>query len=80
MPNKDKKQYNAYMKIYMKQKRIAQYNYRLVLQEFKQRAILPRHIYEFRIVMKQMLREYFHKRVIKIYNKTHIIIDSYLHF
>jgi len=48
------------------------------IQEFKQRAILPRHIYEYRQVMKQMLKEYFRKKVLKVYDRTDLIVTSIL--
>ena len=65
MPLKDKLEYNNYLKQYRRNKTeigITKRNYDLVIQEFKSRSILPRHIYEFRFVMKELLKCYFKKK------------------
>jgi len=80
MPYKNKIKQNEYMKLQMKNKRQIEYNkrsYDKVIQELKIKSILPRHIYEFRKILNQMLKQYFKKRIIKINNKTELISQSY---
>ena len=81
MPLKDKNEYNNYMKQYRRNKKYNldyQMKYSKVIHEFKQRAILPRHIYEFRKVIKQMLLVHFKKKIIKKYDRTELITQSWL--
>lgn len=52
-------------------------NMKMVIQEFKSRSILPRHIYEFRFVMKELLKCYFKKKVIRQMRRTELITWSY---
>ena len=78
MPRKDRKTYNSYMKNYMRQKRLTDYNYRLVLAEFKQLAILPRHMYDYRQVMREMLKSHFGRKAIKVNKRTDLISQSIL--
>jgi len=80
MPKKSKQEYNSYMKTYMRNKREKAINkryYALLIQEFNEKSILPKHIYEYKIVMKQMLLQYFKKKVLKIRKNTEIITQSY---
>ena len=80
MPNKDKSKYNTYMKSYMKTKREQRINrrcYDVLIHELKMKCVLPKHIYEMRIVLKQMLSEYFNRRIIRHYNRTELITQSY---
>jgi hypothetical protein len=48
-----------------------------VNNEFVNRCILPRHIYLYRIVMKEMLKDYFNRKIIKVNNRTELITQSY---
>jgi hypothetical protein len=52
-------------------------NIKCVNEEFKLRAMLPRHIYEFRPVMKEMLLVHFKVKLIKKREKTELITRSY---
>ena len=70
----------TYMKSYMRQKREAKYNkyaYDKVMKELNERCILPVHIYNYRIVMKEMLKNHFKKRIILRRNRTELITQSY---
>jgi len=80
MPYKNKINQNEYMKLKMRNKRQTEYNkrsYDQVIRELKLKSILPRHIYEFRKILNQMLKQYFKKRIIKINNKTELITQSH---
>lgn len=82
MPFKNKQEYNNYMKSFMKDKRKKikhnKLNYSKVMKELTNRSILPIHIYHFRQVLKQMLKDHFKRRCIPIRNKTEIITQSYI--
>lgn len=52
-------------------------NMKLVLNQFKQRVILPRHIYEFKRVLKQMLLVHFKRSFIIKRNRTDLIVQSW---
>jgi hypothetical protein len=80
MPFKDKAKHNEYMKMRMRLKKSEQIwkaNMKKVCNELLQKAMLPRHIYEYRMVLKDMLRTYFDKRIIKKHAKTELITGSY---
>jgi hypothetical protein len=75
MPSKSKNKYNAYMKQYMRAKREVEINrryYGLLIQEFKDRTALPRHVYELRQVLNEMLEDR------EIGGRTDLIAESYL--
>ena len=55
-----------------------QFNFNKVLIELTNKSILPRHIYLFKPVLKDLLVSYFKKRIIKINNRTELIILSHL--
>jgi DNA polymerase III delta prime subunit len=81
MVYKNKTKQNEYMKNLMRNKRELGYNkrkYQDVINEIHLRCILPRHIYSLRQVLKQMLKEYFKQKIIKIRNKTELIQSYYL--
>jgi hypothetical protein len=63
------------MKDYMRAKREVEINkryYALLIQEFKNRIMLPRHVYEYRQVLNEMLKD----RVVG--DRTELIAESYL--
>jgi hypothetical protein len=75
MPSKSKNKYNAYMKQYMRAKREVEINrryYGLLIQEFKDRTALPRHVYALRQVLNEMLKGR------EIGDRTDLIAESYL--
>jgi hypothetical protein len=75
MPLKLKDKYNSYMKNYRRLNRIVEITkryYALVIQEFKNRAVLPRHVYE----LRQVLDEMFKGRIAG--NRTELIAESYV--
>lgn len=81
MPYKDSIKQAKCMKRVMKERREKRYNkayYDKVLLELTNRSILPIHIYHFRQVLKQMLKDHFKRRCIPIRNKTEIITQSYI--
>lgn len=51
--------------------------YRDVMNELTRKCILPRHIYDFRMIHKEMLKNVFKKKIIKIYDRTEVISHSY---
>ena len=78
---KNKNKQNEYMKNIMKNRRQIEYNkryYNAVMKELETRSITPRHIYLLRQVMKQMLKNHFKQKIIKIRNKTELIQNYYL--
>ncbi len=90
MPYKDRSKHNAMVKARLRKIRDKNYydsltndderwrfRINIVNDEFKSRAILPRHIFEWRPIMKQMLKLYFGKKVIRTRNKTELITMSY---
>ena len=48
-----------------------------VMYELTTKSILPIHIYNFRAILKDMLKSHFNKRVIRVFNKTELITLSY---
>ncbi len=80
MPFNDKTKNNNYMKDYMRQRRAKnkwELNMNLVLNQFKQRVILPKHIYEFKQILKQMLLVHFKRSFIIKRNRTDLIVQSW---
>jgi hypothetical protein len=85
MPFKNPEKRRNYARNYKRKKRfdtpyyaLSNPNRNLVIQELNKRCILPRHMFEWRIVMKELLKEHFHKKIIKINKKMHLITQSYL--
>ncbi len=81
MPLKEKKNYNEYMKMYMKIKRDIKINkrqYDNIMKDLTIRCYLPRHIYEFKNVLRQMLLDYFKKKYIVVRRRTDLIQPYYI--
>jgi hypothetical protein len=53
------------------------YNITKVNNEFKDKSILPKHIYMFRPVLKDMLKHHFKKKILKKYERIELITQSY---
>jgi hypothetical protein len=73
-----------YQRVYQRNKRQSMYalndwkvNIKRVNEEFKTRAILPRHMYEFKPVLKEMLLGHFKVKIIKKRKRTELITKSY---
>lgn len=83
MPLSNKNEYNSYMKYYRRNKRaieITRANFNQVILEFSTKSTLPRHIYEFRLVLRQMLKTYFKKKIIRVFDRTEIITLSWSNY
>ena len=52
----------------------------LVMNELTTKSILPRHIYEFRIILRQMLKNYFKKKFIRVFDRTELITLSWSNY
>ncbi len=80
MPLKNRSEYNAYLKQYRRhnsQIKITKRYYALVIQQFKELTILPRHIYTLKQVLRQMMLNHFQKRILIKRDKTNLITQSY---
>ena len=84
MPYKNIETRRQYMKTYMRRQRSNTPYYHLLnplfiqlLKEFKERCILPRHMYQWKGVMRDLIKHHFCKRVFKIGKRTELITQSY---
>lgn len=83
MPYKNKEKRNEYMRLKMQRRRSAdkvlsdwKSKIKIINDEFNKRAILPRHIYYFRVVLEDMLESYFEETISRN-PKTELITKSY---
>ncbi len=87
MPYKDKAAKKSYMRDYMKirmrtirqgAKDLKKWKSIMVLinNEFKEKALIPIHIYNWKPIMMQMIREHFGKRMYRVRRQTELITMS----
>jgi hypothetical protein len=90
MPYKDIQRRRQYDKEYKQKKRnranndvsnpVSNPDLQLVMNELTTKSILPRHIYEFRQILRQMLKTYFKKKIIRVFDRTEIITLSWSNY
>ena len=94
MPYKDIQRRRQYDKEYKQKKRnranndvsnpvsnlVSNPDLQLVMNELTTKSILPRHIYEFRQILRQMLKTYFKKKIIRVFDKTELITLSWSNY